>query len=144
MPSRRTLLTAATGLATAGLAGCAGVLGSEVSRHHVDMLNGTDAAHTFAVRALDADDAVLFEHEYTLDPKSGDENRVIEGRPARVEVSVDGGGPTAIPWEPRSDSSFVTNHPDGCPDATTTTLTLWYGKAAEAALEPLFGCETVR
>jgi hypothetical protein len=141
MPSRRALLTAATGLATAGLAGCTG---SDVARHYLDVLNGTDAAHTFAVTALDADDAVLFDHDYDLDQRSGDENRVVDGTPARVEVAVDGGDPVGIPWEPRGDSSFVTSNPDGCGDATTTSLTIWYGKETDATLEQSFGCETVR
>jgi len=142
MPSRRELLAATGGLAASAAAGCSGVLGSDRSRHFLDVMNGTDESHAFAVTVFDADDAVIFEHEYALDANAGDENRVVEGQPARVAMSIDGGGRNVIPWEPRSDSSFVTNRPDGCPDGTTTSLTLWYGKTTDAALEPFFGCET--
>jgi hypothetical protein len=79
MPTRRDLRRSAAGLGTVGVAGGSGVLDSDRTRHYFDVLNGTDAAHTVVVTAIAADDAGLFEHEYALDPKSGDENRVVEG-----------------------------------------------------------------
>lgn len=145
MPSRRALLTATASLAaTTGLAGCSAVLGDGPEQHYVDVLNGTEQPHVFAVTVTDAAGETLFEHEYDLDARTGDENRVVDGAPARVAVVVDGEERHEFPWAPREHPSFTAAYPDGCSTATATSLTIRYGLESEADVEPTYGCETVR
>lgn len=145
MPSRRALLTATAGLAaTTGLAGCSAVLGDGPEQHYVDVLNGTEQPHVFAVTVTDAAGETVFEHEYDLDAGTGDENRVVDGAPARVAVVVDGEERHEFAWAPAESADFAGSHPDGCSTATTTSLTIWYGLESEAEVEPTYGCETVR
>lgn len=142
MPSRRSLLSASTALlASASFAGCSTVLGGATEAHYVDVLNGADERHTFAVTVYDADDAVLFEREYDLDAGEGDENRAVEGSPDRVTVVVDGDETEEVRWAPSSSGAFASNHPDGCPDGTSSSLTLRYG---DDYFRATWGCETVR
>lgn len=84
-------------------------------------MNGGDGAHTFAVMAFDADDRVQFEHTYDLAAGAGDGNRTIDGTPNRVEATVDGGQPVVVPGEPQDYSNTAIDHPNGCPDVSTTS-----------------------
>lgn len=145
VPSRRSLLTTTASLvATTGLSGCPSALGTDPEQHYVDMLNGTDEPHVFAVTVTDAAGETLFEHEYDLGAGTGDENRIVDGTPARVAVAVDDGEPVQFPWAPLEGPSFTGTDPDGCSAATSTSLTIWYGLQSEAAVETVYGCETVR
>ncbi len=142
MRTRRGVLASTAGIVAPLAAGCTGILDGSGERHTIDVLNGTDTAHRIAVSVFDEDSAVLFSREYSLEPGTGDENRILEGSPARVEVAVDGDAPVSFPWDPNTTPTFATNHPDGCPDGTTTSLTVRYGLGGRAEVVPIFGCET--
>lgn len=143
-PSRRSLLASTAGLAAAALAGCSSAVSREAARHYVDVMNGTEQPHGFVVTATDEGGETLFEHEYELAARTGDENRIIDGTPVQVTVVVDGTERVQFPWAPRENPAFTGAYPDGCSDATATSLTIWYGKQSEPRVEPVYSCETVR
>lgn len=137
MTTRRSLLASTAALAGTTLAGCLGADGPE--RHYIDVLNYDDAAHTFRVVVTDESDSTLFEREYDLDAGTGDENRIVEGTPATVQVSVDEDDPVSFPWQPPAGSEA-----SDCSSATSSSLTINYDLQSDTGLEPTFGCETVR
>lgn len=79
-----------------------------------------------------------------MDANSGDENRIIDGTPEKVTVVIDGSERVQFPWAPREEPHFVASYPDGCSEATSTSLSIWYGFASEAVIKPIYGCETAR
>lgn len=137
MTTRRSLLASTAALAGTTLAGCLGADGPE--RHYIDVLNGDDAAHTFRVVVTDESDSSLFERAYDLDAGTGDENRIVEGTPATVQVSVDEDDPVSFPWQPPAGSEA-----SDCSSATSSSLTINYDLQSDTGLEPTFDCETVR
>ena len=138
MTTRRSLLASTAAFAGTTLAGCLG-LGDDPERHYIDVLNGDDAAHTFRVVVTDDSDSTLFEHEYDLDAGTGDENRIVEGTPATVRVSVDDATPMSFPWQPPADSEA-----SDCSSATASSLTINYELSSGAGVAPTYSCETVR
>jgi hypothetical protein len=137
MTTRRSLLASTAALAGTTLAGCLG--GDAPERHYIDVLNGDDAAHTFRVVVTDESDSTLFGREYDLDAGTGDENRIVEGTPATVQVSVDEDDPVSFPWQPPAGSEA-----SDCSSATSSSLTINYDLQSDTGLEPTFDCETVR
>lgn len=136
MTTRRSLLASTAALAGTTLAGC---LGDDPERHYVDVLNYDDAAHTFTLVVTDESDAVLFDHEYDLGAGDGDENRIVEGTPATVRVTVDDADPVSFPWQPPASSEA-----SDCSSATSSSLTVNYELQTDSGVEPTFDCETVQ
>ena len=101
MTTRRSLLTSTATLASATLTGCSAVLGGETDRHYVDMLNGDERSHVFAVTITNAAGETAFDHRYDLGARQADENRIIDGNPAEVTVVIDDSDPVQFPWAPR-------------------------------------------
>jgi len=141
MPTRRSLLATATAVAATTLAGCSSVVGETDAAHYVDMLNGDDEPHVFAVTVTDDDGGVLFDKEYDLAASEGDENRVIDGAPAEITVTVDDADPVSLPWAPRESTGSAT---DGCSQGTTESLRLYYEQQPGDGVTATYDCETVR
>jgi hypothetical protein len=137
MPSRRSLLASTAVLTGTTLAGCLGP-GDEPERHYVDVLNYGAERHVFAVEVTDETDSVRFEREYDLAAGTGDENRIVEGDPARVRVRVDDAEPVAFQWQPPASSDAT-----DCSSATTSSLSIEYDGPAGEGVVPTYGCETV-
>jgi hypothetical protein len=137
MTTRRSLLASTAALAGTTLAGCLGADSPE--RHYIDVLNGDDAPHTFRVVVTDESEATLFEREYDLDAGTGDENRIVEGTPATVRVTVDDADPVSFPWQPPASSEA-----SDCSSATSSSLTVNYDLQTDTGVEPTFDCETVQ
>jgi hypothetical protein len=137
MTTRRSLLASTAALAGTTLAGCLGADGPE--RHYVDVLNYDDAAHTFRVVVIDDSNVTLFEREYDLDAGTGDENRIVEGAPATIRVSVDDDDPVLFPWQPPAGSEA-----SDCSSATASSLTINYDLQIDSGIDTTFDCETVR
>ena len=143
MVSRRAVLATVGALVAAGLAGCDGRASDPTSRHYVDVLNSAREPHRFAVTAVDDDGQTLFEHVYDLEPRSGDENRLIEGTPAVIRVRVDGADPVEIQWAPLQGEGIVESHPNGCSEATSPGITIYYGTESPGEIGAVYSCETV-
>jgi hypothetical protein len=137
MTTRRSLLASTAALAGTTLAGCLGA--DDPERHYVDVLNYDDAAHTFRVVVIDDSNVTLFEREYDLDAGTGDENRIVEGAPATIRVSVDDDDPVLFPWQPPAGSEA-----SDCSSATASSLTINYELSSGAGVTPTYSCETVR
>lgn len=143
MVSRRTVLASTAGVLSTQLGGCAAPFRPESTRHYVDVLNSDQTAHVFSVTATGENGEELFEHEYDLEPSSADENRIIDGAPAEVTVLVDDSDRYRVPWAPMEDERFAQNHPDGCSEATSASLSIWYAPQGDDGVTSSFGCETV-
>lgn len=143
MPSRRTVLATVGTLAAPSLAGCDALSEETTSRHYVDVLNSAEDPHTVTVTAVDDSGETLFEHEYDLGPQSGDENRIIEGTPAKILVRVDGADPVEIPWAPLQGEGIAESHPNGCSAATSPGITIYYGTESPGEIGAVYSCETV-
>ena len=141
MPTRRSLLATATAVAATTLAGCSSVVGETDAEHYVDMLNGDDESHVFAVTVTDDDGGVLFDKEYDLATREGDENRVIDGSPAEITVTVDDTDPVSLPWAPRESTGSPA---DGCSQGTTEGLRLYYERKDGDGVTATYDCETVQ
>jgi hypothetical protein len=137
MQSRRSLLTSTATLTGTTLAGCLG-LADEPERHYLDVLNYGDEPHVFAIEVTDETGSALFEREYDLAAGTGDENRVVEGDPARVRVTVDAAEPVTFRWQPPASSDAT-----DCSAATTSSLSIEYDGPAGEGVVPTYGCETV-
>ena len=141
MLARRSLLASTAALASATLAGCATVLGGETDRHYVDMLNGDEESHVFAVAVSDEAGKTIFGHTYDLGARKADENRIINGSPAEVSVIVDDADPVRFPWAPQEG---VGGTAEECSQGTSASLSIYYEQQSGDGVKPIYGCETVR
>ena len=144
MPSRRDLLASTAGLAIPVLAGCSSTINEETTRHYVDMMNGSEEPHTFTVTATDERGETLFEREYDLGARSAEENEIMRGTPAQVTVVIDGTERAQFPWAPMESPDFAATHPDGCSEATSTGVSIWYGTQTADPITATYYCATVR
>ena len=103
----------------------------------MDVMNGADERHSFAVTVAGVDGETLFDREYDLEAGTGDENRVVEGVPESVTVVRDGEERTEFPWAPAGEA------PD-CEGDTSTGITLYYAKGSADEVTATYECETVR
>lgn len=87
----------------------------------------------------DESNGTLFEHEYDLGAGDGDENRIVEGTPATLRVTVDDADPVSFPWQPPASSEA-----SDCSSATSSSLTVNYELQTDSGVEPTFDCETVQ
>jgi hypothetical protein len=88
---------------------------------------------------IDDSNVTLFEREYDLDAGTGDENRIVEGAPATIRVSVDDDDPVLFPWQPPAGSEA-----SDCSSATASSLTINYDLRIDSGIDTTFDCETVR
>ncbi|WP_323172264.1 hypothetical protein [Natrialba sp. PRR66] len=141
MVTRRSLLASTTALASATVAGCSAVLGEETDHHYVDMLNGSEESHAFAVTITDDAGETLFDRTYDLPARNGDENRVIDGSPASVAVAVDDDEPVQFPWAPREGRHA---NSEECSQGTSASLSIYYDPQSGDGVTPIYGCETAQ
>lgn len=128
-------------LGSAIFAGCSALASEDPPRHSLDVYNGDDDQHVFAVSVTNEDNEVIFENEFNLEANTGDENLVIEGTPATISVTVDDRKPETLPWDPQAGAG---DHSGECQKGTSIGVTLWYDQQAGEGLKPVYGCETVR
>lgn len=141
MFTRRSFLSSTIAFASATLAGCTTALDGETHRHYVDVLNGDEESHVFVVTVNNAAGEVIFEHEYGLGPRKGDENRIIDGIPSEVTVVVDDNDPVQFPWAPLEGPGAISEE---CSQGTSASLTIHYEHQSGNGVNPVYGCETVR
>ena len=140
MLARRSLLASTAALASATLAGCT-VLGGETDRHYVDVLNGDEEPHVFAVTVTNEAGETIFDHTYDLGARKADENRIIDGSPAEVSVVVDDADPVRFPWAPQEGVGGIDEE---CSEGTSASLSVYYEPQSGDGVKPIYGCETVR
>lgn len=142
MVSRRKLLASTATLTSATLAGCSTFLEEESDRHYANMYNGAEKPHDFVVTVTNKAGETIFDHEYELGARSADENRIIDGTPREVTVTIDDTNPVQFPWAPRD--GVGTYPEDGCSEGTSASLVIYYQMATEEEITPIYGCATVR
>lgn len=120
---RRSLLATTAALTSATLAGCTAVLGGETERRYVDVLNGSEEPHVFAVTVTNSAGETIFDREYDLGARNADENRIIEGAPAEVTVAVDDDDSVEFLWNQREDVGSSSEERQG---GTATSLSIYY------------------
>jgi len=128
-------------LSSVTLAGCSSITSRDTNRHYVDLLNGSDNSHVFVVTVTNDDGKEIFNKEYDLESLTGDENRIIEGNPAKVSVTVDERKAETFKWDPLSGAG---DHSGECSDGTSTSLSIYYDQQAGEGVKPVYSCETVR
>jgi hypothetical protein len=63
----------------------------------------------------------LFDNEFELGANTAVENRVVQGDPATVEVTVDDREPAVFDWAPER-TAFPEDYPNGCGGQNTVSL----------------------
>lgn len=111
----------------------------DVTLHTIDVLNGSEERHAITVTVVNADEEAIFERTYDLGPRTGDENRVIDGHPDAFTVAVDD-DPVDFQWNPHRKKGADS---EGCSKGTTTSLTIYYQVGTDPTITPIYGCETV-
>lgn len=147
MVSRRNLLSTIIVPSGAALAGCVGSLDTssadpegDAALHTIDVANGSEERHAITVTVENAGEETIFERTYDLGPRTGDENRIIDGDPAAFTVAVDDTDPVEFQWNPQGKDNAESK---GCSKGTTTSLTIYYQVATDPTITPIYGCETV-
>lgn len=134
MVSRRRLLPSvifATGVA---LAGCLNVLDSGGTSHRIDVFNGSQERHVFAVTVVNAAGESIFERTYDLEGRKAVENRVIEGEPVAFTVAIDDDNPIEFQWSPDKKE---------CSNGTTTSLAIYFQLESDPDITPIYECNTI-
>ena len=97
--SRRSLLATGCVAAASGLAGCAGLLGSEELAHEVEAYNRRDTTHTLSVRVENADGDALYRRTFEIDgDRAREGTEPFTGTPTAVVVTVDEREPIEREW----------------------------------------------
>lgn len=140
-PFRRSLLRVASGVSAMSLlAGCSTPSGETGDRHEVTVVNSLSADRTYRVTITGDDDNQLADEVLELGPERV-EDFVFRGTAERVEVRVDGRLVREFRWQPSTNDTYSSLHPDGCSARTTTSLTIGL---IDDTLHVQYGCETVR
>lgn len=138
---RRSLLRVVSGVsATCILAGCNIPSRETEDRHEVTVVNSLSADRSYRVTIVGDDDNQLADEVLELGPEKV-EDFVFRGTAERVEVRVDGRLVREFRWQPSTNDTYSSLHPNGCSDRTTTSLTIG---SIDDTLHVQYGCETVR
>lgn len=95
----------------------------KANKHHITVLNSDEKPHSFVISVENSSSDEIFRRDYELSANTGDENRVINGEPAFVEVVIDGEYEKEFEWNPNF-TDFSKRYPDGCDGKRQVSLTI--------------------
>jgi hypothetical protein len=99
MPSRRTVLSAASLLGVSALSGCSDLFRPEPEYlHFVTVANRSDTPHDIQFNVYDDADESLYSYGNTFAPNTTQDGFLIEGTPVRVFASVDSSEQVERSW----------------------------------------------
>jgi hypothetical protein len=99
MPSRRTVLSAASLLGVSALSGCSDLFRPEPEYlHFVTVSNRSDTPHDIQFNVYNDADESLYSYGNTFAPNATQDGHTFEGTPARVFASVDNSEQVERSW----------------------------------------------
>lgn len=111
-PTRRALLRdLPVGSTVALAAGCSGLSEEPAAYHEVTVVNTAFEAHTYRVRITGETGDVLAAEDIDL-PEDKVDGFTFPGSPAAVDVRIDERELREFRWEPTTDDTFESLHPN--------------------------------